>query len=49
MVEVPQLLGAGRPAVALLYLVGSALSAVPAAAIGLWTARGLLRRRASPS
>jgi CrcB protein len=45
MVEVPQLLGAGRPGLALLYLVGSALTAVPAAAVGLWTVRGLLGRR----
>ena len=49
MVEVPQLLGAGRPALALLYLVGSALTAVPAAAAGVWAVRGLLgRRRARP-
>src|SRR3954462_1412354 len=45
MVGVPDLLGAGRPALALLYLVGSALSAVAAAAVGLWTVRGLLGRR----
>jgi hypothetical protein len=46
---VPQLLGAGRPALALLYLVGSALTAVPAAAAGVWAVRGLLgRRRARP-
>jgi CrcB protein len=49
MVEVPQLLGHGRPGPALLYLVGSALTAVAAAAAGLWTVRGLLGRRKAPA
>ena len=40
MAEVPRLLGAGRPALALLYLVGTALTALAAAAAGLWAVRG---------
>src|SRR3954451_17575935 len=41
MVELPGLLGAGRPALALLYLVGTALSALVATAAGVWLVRGL--------
>src|SRR3954471_24573072 len=41
MVELPDLLGAGRPALALLYLVGTALSALVATAAGVWLVRGL--------
>jgi CrcB protein len=46
MVEVPQLLDAGRPGVAFLYLVGSAVPAVLAAAAGLRAARAVLGPRA---
>src|SRR3954471_1889321 len=45
MVEVQQLLGAGRPGLALVYLGGTAVTALMAAAAGLWVVRGLLGRR----
>jgi len=45
MGDVPRLLGAGRPGLALLYLVGTALTALPAAAAGLWAVRGVRGRR----
>ena len=41
MVEVPDLLGAGRPALALLYLAGTAVSALLATAAGAWLVRGV--------
>jgi CrcB protein len=41
MVELPDLLGAGRPGLALLYLVGTAVSALLATAAGVWLVRGL--------
>jgi fluoride exporter len=40
MGDVPGLLTAGRPGLALLYLAGTALSALAAAAAGLWAVRG---------
>ena len=45
MVEVPELMGAGRPALALLYLVGSAVGALLAAALGVVLARAVGGRR----
>jgi fluoride exporter len=45
MVEVPQLLGAGRPALALAYLMGSAIGALLAAALGVALARAVGARR----
>jgi CrcB protein len=41
MVQVPALLGAGRPGLALLYLAGTAASALVATAAGGWLVRGL--------
>ncbi|MGY1615948.1 fluoride efflux transporter FluC [Geodermatophilus sp. SYSU D00691] len=40
MVQVPPLLSAGRPGLALLYLAGSAVTALGGAAAGLWAVRG---------
>jgi CrcB protein len=45
MVEVPDLLGAGRPALALLYLAGTAVSALLATAVGTWLVRAVRGRR----
>jgi CrcB protein len=45
MVEVPQLMGAGRPGLALLYLVTSAVGALLAAALGVLLARAVGRLR----
>jgi fluoride exporter len=45
MVEVPDLLRAGRPGFALLYLVGSAVGALLAAALGVLLARAVGGRR----
>ena len=45
MVEVPQLMGDGRPDLALLYLVGSAVGALLAAALGVLLARAAGGRR----
>jgi CrcB protein len=45
MVEVPELLGAGRPGLALLYLVGSAVGALLAAGLGVVLARAVGGRR----
>src|SRR3954454_21820975 len=41
MVELPDLLGAGRPALALLYLAGTAVSALLATAVGTWLVRAV--------
>ena len=41
MVEVPDLLGAGRPALALLYLAGTAVPALLATALGVWLVRAV--------
>src|SRR4051794_21587598 len=41
MVEVPDLLGAGRPALALLYLVGTAVPALVATAAGVGLVRAV--------
>ena len=45
MVEVPELMRAGQPALALLYLVGSAVGALLAAFLGVLLARALGGRR----
>src|SRR4051795_11715150 len=45
MVEVPELLGDGRPDLALLYLVGSAVGALIAVALGVVLARAVGGRR----
>jgi CrcB protein len=39
MVEVPELMGAGRPGLALAYLVGTAVAALVAAGVGVAAAR----------
>ncbi|MGY1602049.1 fluoride efflux transporter FluC [Geodermatophilus sp. SYSU D00815] len=46
MVQVPELARAGRPVAAAGYLVGTALAAVLAAALGLGLVRAAVRRRA---
>jgi len=46
MVEVPDLLGAGRPALALAYLAGTAVSALLATALGTWLVRAVRGGRA---
>jgi len=45
MAGVPELLDAGRPALALLYLVGTAVPALVAAAVGAGLVRLAARRR----
>jgi fluoride exporter len=46
MVGVPDLLGAGRPALALAYLAGTAVSALLATALGTWLVRAVRGGRA---